>query len=257
MSTKNKGRNNKPTIPSGPKIKKVPASPYQGVKLAVAVPCGAMVHTQFCMSLVSMVALSGKNRLDIILINTQSSVGPQKARFEAVVEAKKFGATHILFVDSDQVFPPQTALQLLQHKKPIVGCVIPQRVAPFGLNARIKGKRVRIHASDQGLLPVQTLGTGIMLIDMKVFDKLEAPYFNVRFENGEWTREDESFCLQAGLVGHGVFADVDLSRVVGHLGEQPVTLQHAKAYAEQLDAMEAAKKKAEQPEQEEKKIITA
>lgn len=224
---------NKPTI--NPDVN------WEKIKLAVAIPSGSHVCANFAMHLSMMFYMLGNSRISTSLINNHSSMGPMKSRYESVNEAKKVEATHILFIDSDQTFPAHTAHTLLNHNKSIVGCVIPQRIAPFGLNARIDNKRISISNSEKGLLKVHTLGTGIMLIRMDVFMKLDEPYFMPKHEGGdEWQGEDESFCYQARLLGNEVYADIDLSRQVGHIGEQVTTLAHAYEFNQQMNLQQRA-----------------
>lgn len=229
---------------SNPAAKKITPNSnidWSKINIAVCVVSDTRVHTGFAMSLCSMMYVLGTSQVKVSLVNAQSSVGPCKSRFEAVEQAQKLGSTHVLFIDTDQVFPANIAHRLVNHAKAIVGCVIPQRQPPYDLNARINGKRIVVGESERGLLPVQTLGTGIMLIDMGVFDKVPKPYFMPKFDaNNEfpWESEDESFCYQAGLLGFGIYADVDMSREVGHLGEASYSLAHAYAFVTQREKSE-------------------
>lgn len=195
------------------------------IKLAIAIISQDIVHKGFSVALAAMMYHLGRIGLPASVVDTRCSTGPDKARYDSVMAAKQADATHILFIDSDQVFPYITAIKLLAHKQPIVGCVIPQRIHPYALNARHKGgQRIQITEDDKGLLEVYTLGTGIMLIDMAVFEKLKKPYFETKFHNDDWQSEDESFCVKAQLAGYRVYADIDLSRQVVHLGEQGISL---------------------------------
>ena len=78
--------------------------------VAICFPSGDMVHADFAMSLAGMCAESG--RIHTTLINTKSSIVAE-ARNRGVELAREFGATHLLFLDSDMVFPRATLQRLL------------------------------------------------------------------------------------------------------------------------------------------------
>lgn len=209
-------------------------SKFKHVKLVVAVLNTSTVHTDFAMCLANMLYFNAIKGLATGIADIRTSSGPMKGRYDAVKRAQEMEATHILFIDSDQTFPMDAAVRLVERDQPIIGCVIPQRIHPFALNARVNKMRIRISSSDKGVRKVDSIGTGVMLINMAVFAKLNAPYFVTKYEDkDQWTYEDESFCLAAGMAGYMVYADIDLSRNIGHLGDIAITLEHSEAMSKQ------------------------
>lgn len=131
-----------------------------------------------------------------------------------VNEAIKNGGTHILFVDSDMIFPDDTIKRLLAHKKEIVGVKYKKREFPIKwLYETLDGE------SDKEIFKVKHVGTGLMLIDLSVFPKLKGSWFNFgRDSQGQLALgEDVWFCNTARDAGFDVWVDPTLQ--IGHVGE--------------------------------------
>jgi len=130
------------------------------------------------------------------------------------------GASHILFIDSDMRFPPDTLERLLKHKKDIVGANCRQRTQDQW-TATKNGKFV---SSSKGLEEVDTLGFGVTLIDMNVFTgklrKLPEPWFAMPYhtQDKKLVGEDVYFCTVAKENGFKIWVDHDLSQEVKHTG---------------------------------------
>ncbi|MDE2030235.1 MAG: glycosyl transferase family 2, partial [Alphaproteobacteria bacterium] len=127
-------------------------------------------------------------------------------------------ATHLLFLDTDMVFPADMLARLLAHDKDIVGATYSQRMPPFH-PLTVTGNGSHEHVTS-GLQRVRLLPTGCMLIKTRVFDALEKPYFNMAAENGQLRGEDYYFCEKARAAGIEVWCDGDLSREIGHIGQK-------------------------------------
>lgn len=148
------------------------------------------------------------------------------ARTWLVNEAIKRGGTHLLFVDSDMEFPQEAIQQLLAHGKDIVGVNYNKR--KFPLESTVTQLQ-ESEASDTELHRVRIAGTGLMLIDLKVFTdgKLGAPTekdpkgsawfsFGRDSQGNIVLGEDAWFCLVAQDAGYGVWVDPTIK--VHHLG---------------------------------------
>ena len=131
-----------------------------------------------------------------------------------VNEAIKNGGTHILFVDSDMVFPPQVINRLLSHGKEIVGVQYNKREFPLKGVYEPLGEK-----SETELYKAKHVGTGLMLIDLSIFTKLGSPWFNFgRDSQGALALgEDVWFCNTARDAGHDVWIDPTI--LTGHCGE--------------------------------------
>lgn len=220
--------------------------------LAICVPSGIMLHAAFAVDLFAVGVKMGLEKVPLkryrktrapMLLNKQSSL-IHSSRQQLVVDAILQGATHILFVDSDQAFPPDTVHRLVRHDKLIVGAnivtkEIPARPCAVGLD----GKYVYTDPQSSGLEQVAVLGTGLMLINTRVFGMIEPPLFLMPYlpETKTYLGEDVYFSRKAREAGIPIFVDHDLSKLVGHIGQFQYFHDHVgEKISEAVEELEAA-----------------
>ncbi len=199
------------------------------LNICVACPSTDDVKAEFFMSVAAMTAefmskrISGYTRQGYSVHNKRGSILPQ-LRHELVRRAQKVGATHILFIDSDQKFPADTLRRLLAHKIPVVACNVATKSFPSNPTARQKGDdphgSLVFTTPGKGLERVWRVGTGIMLIEMYLFSQIEPPWFMLEFNAAEdkYMGEDWWFCRLLEKLGIWVYVDHDLSLEVEHIG---------------------------------------
>lgn len=142
------------------------------------------------------------------------------------------GATHLLFIDTDMVFPGESLNRLLAHEKPIVGCNYTSRRLPLRTTAAtMNGKRM-VSLGKEGLEKAAHIGLGMALIETKVFTSMPKPHFivgwwqNTETGGSNYISEDVSFCRKARAAGFDIWVDHDLSLEIGHVGEMIFTHEH-------------------------------
>ena len=182
--------------------------------VAIGIPSGDMVHTDFAMSLAMLCMNPGTQAF---VLNSRSSLVPL-GRNQCAGAAQIMKATHLLFLDTDMIFPADTLTRLLAHDKDIVGATYSKRMPPFHpLTVAENGEH---HQVGPGLQRVRLLPTGCMLIRVAVFNVLTRPYFNLVAEGDQLRGEDYYFCEQARAAGFEIWCDGDLSTVIGHCGQK-------------------------------------
>jgi hypothetical protein len=182
--------------------------------VAIGVPSGDMVQTDFAMSLAMLCMNPGAQ---VFLLNSRSSL-IALGRNQCAGAAQIMKASHLMFFDTDMVFPADTLIRLLAHDKDIVGATYSQRMPPFHpLTVTEEGEHVHIAV---GLRRVRLLPTGCMLIRTSVFNRLAKPYFNLVAEGDQLRGEDYYFCEKARAAGVEVWCDGDLSSQIGHIGQK-------------------------------------
>lgn len=149
------------------------------------------------------------------------------ARNLLVVGGRDTGAEWYFFLDSDQIYPPDTLHRLFRHQKDIVGATYVRRKPPYSTLGQMKGEDdIEQIWNKTGLLEMEKMPLGCMLIKADVFDKLNKPRFQHIYDiqtadndiPGRLTSEDHAFCERVQSVGYHVWCDADLSKQVGHRG---------------------------------------
>ncbi len=196
---------------------------YDRINLAVAYCTGDLVHadTTLCLNALSYqnVVLGSLNQ-----VPSRASL-IQKGRHLAVVKALESRMDKLLFIDSDMTFPYDTALRLLDSKKSIVGCTYSRRRAPHVPTAKYEDKNWVYPKKGGGVVEVHRIGTGVLLVDMRVFQNMKPPYFNTGWGPNGFIGEDTMFCSKAQKMGYKIHCDLDLSLTIGHIGTKTYYLR--------------------------------
>lgn len=182
------------------------------IKVVIGVPCQESVKARTAFSIASNI-IDAKGVVSEILMRQSCDV--VSSRTGLVKDAIKAGATHLLFIDSDMFFPPDSLNRLLKHDKDIIGALYNRRSFPVeGTHQPL----VETPDPKTGLLRCLSIGTGLMLIKLEVFKKIPEPWFNFgRNKEGELALgEDVWFCRTAQDSGFEVWADPSIK--VGHIG---------------------------------------
>lgn len=191
------------------------------MKVVIAVPTLDMVSADFAFSLAGMLGKRAYDRklsreVPVALIHQTGSI-IMEARNALVAQAQALGASHILFLDSDMVFPPDTLDRLVGHHVPIVCATYVKRTGEH----EMLGQRSTVTAyvpGSRSLVMMDTIPLGCALISMKVFEILPRPYF-AYLTTAEGTQsEDTFFSLTARRAGFTIWMDPNLTADIGHVG---------------------------------------
>ena len=197
----------------------------------ISIPSGSQWYARFSMCLIHLILDSvnrdtpGWDHIDITTRNIRGSV-IWKQRAELLQKAIDGGCTHALFLDVDQTFPPNLLRRLLSHKEPIVAANVAVKEWPSMPTARVRRgtvvEPVYTLEDSEGLEEVWRVGTGIMLVDLKILKDVKKPWFQVSWgdkpEDDQYG-EDWWFCKQVQEAGYSIYIDHDVSWEVGHIGD--------------------------------------
>lgn len=193
----------------------------EDVRVAICIPSSEEVNAQFMISLIGMLV---KNQIPIATVANCMSSRIAFNRNFLVEQARYAKATHLLYIDSDMIFPEDSLKRLLSHDVEIVGATASRRSEnDDAIGVTLDGERLQV-SSD--LVKMKLLGPPLMLIKMSVFNKLRAPWFaeppRYMVENDisdtSLMAEDEYFCHTAIAAGLNIWCDVGLSMEIGHRG---------------------------------------
>lgn len=147
---------------------------------------------------------------------------------EHIQTAREWRVDKVLFVDVDMKFPADTIPALLRHQQPIVSGLYHLKSWPHSpvcgwvdedqaLYVNGNGKHWKYDycpLPDNQLVEVDWCGIGCLMVDMKVFDKLEEidgphPFYDTwNHEKGvRQLGHDVVFCRAAKAVGYKVYVD--------------------------------------------------
>ncbi len=200
--------------------------------VAIAMPCGDMIHAGTALDLAKLVGYTVANHPEVRLQNYQvrgTLIADQRATL--VRTALENGATHILWVDSDMRFPKDGLVRLLAHGKPIVAANYPTRRPPIIPTAEHRELGFLFtQASSTGLAEVTRCGMGFMLVDAAVYQTIPEPWFAIGYNtsDGRYTGEDTFFLQRARTIGkYETLIDQALSNDVKHIGAIEFENAHA------------------------------
>lgn len=204
-------------------------------RVAVCIPCGDQVMSLWAFDYARMMGHTIRHRPEINMVElfTRGSLVP-KQREMLAFDALETGYTHLLWLDTDMLFPPDTLLRLLDRHHRIVGANYVERRPPYVPNAfpNLQTPNVRLFTEpeDTGLVEVEALGFGCILIEADVFRHLPRPWFAAAWvaQIQEFMGEDVYFCNKAREHGERVWLDHDLSQQIGHIGYHPFTMAEAR-----------------------------
>ena len=201
------------------------------MKVAVCFSSGGTVNASFAVCAAALVAHSAAQGVQITIINAESSLNMVNRNY-AVRQASEADCTHVLFLDSDMVFPADALMRLLQADKSIVGTLYARRVHPYATLGYLLDKESTDDVREAG-----EMGLGCILIKLSVFDSLKAPYFRCPAVESTMLISDELrgfdltgihagdtiddsiwFSKAARRAGFQLWVDVPLTLEVGHTG---------------------------------------
>jgi len=198
-----------------------------GVKLAIAVPLvDDKVYNQFLFSFVKVVTdyITGQNSkgkiADVDILFPDFPCQVDAARNNLVKQALVLGCTHIIFMDSDQIYVTDNLIdKMLAHNKPVLSARVHRRYPPFDpiLLMGDVGHLYQIPDEDfrnkdgtfKSEVNVDFTGTGCILYDMKIFSDMSSDKFFefTTGEQGQPVGEDIGMCDKLGKMGIPIIVD--------------------------------------------------
>lgn len=199
-------------IPSLAKAKK---------KILVAVPCKDMMYSHFAYCLQELVEYHTRRGIEThVEFNMGTLIGSQREKLADL--ALEIDATHILWLDSDMMFPKTICETLLTHDLDFIACnystrALPMRSVAF---AEIGQWESFIDKNETGLISVAGVGLGCALIKTAILDDIPKPWFPITYNSdvNDYLGEDMNFCQKVIEAGYVVAIDCDSSREVYHIG---------------------------------------
>lgn len=217
-------------------------------KIAIAFPSPDLINVGFHHSLIQMITQTSQF-VSLGLTNAASS-RIAKNRNTIVKNARQLGATDLLYIDSDSIFPVHALMTLLMYDKDIVCATTCRRKGGDKSPVAIPLDFASIEPN-QRLVKMRQVGLPFMLIKMSVFDKLdglnaakdgtyfaEPPRWMMQQRgwdvggDDELFGEDEYFCQLVMRAGYDIWCDMGLSMEIGHIGNQVFYIEQSQPPSE-------------------------
>lgn len=197
--------------------------------IIVAYPCNDMVHADFTHCLTLMLLYSA--------VQARLWIGTSQSRGSIICATRNFlvrqarnhtnGFSHLMMLDSDMTFPPDTLSRLLAHDKPVVGASYCMRREPRAMTHRnedFSSTLPELGTMENDIYPVLSLGLGCVLVKSEVFDTIRAmdpigPFFQIEYYGEDHhTGEDVHFFKKVNEARIPVYCDIKLTKEIGHDG---------------------------------------
>lgn len=144
----------------------------------------------------------------------------------------KYNYDRLLFMDTDQIYPHDYIVRMLEHKEPVVTALNVSRYTPFEHTIyNIEGehesggetipqfKSIK-PPTDKTIFECDMTGTGSLILDPSILDRIKVPFFKDVFNNDGTLRllpDDFYFCWL--LYKAGIKVTVDQSIIVQHISK--------------------------------------
>lgn len=190
--------------------------------VVICVPTNGMVHAQFTFALLNAIRYTEQQGIPVTLDMDAGTVLSNQRQVLLNNALTIHQAHHIMWFDSDMVFPPDTIIRLLEHNKKVACATYSKRVEPFHATAFHSIDPVEpVNLNDgNGLVKVKYTGMGCVLVNANAIKNIPPPHFPLTWHEptSTWHGEDMGFCDLLKQNGINIFCDLALSRELGHLG---------------------------------------
>lgn len=185
------------------------------LRIAIGLPSTGNIRIETAIALISLVNETKKNHKNVefaYLYIVGSYI--HENREIITLNAQKEDATHLMFIDTDMLFPNNGIVRLLERDKDIIGADYNKRQIPLEKIGKYDIHKYKNHEPFE----CEGLGMGFMLIKMSVFDKLARPWYFFKPGNADvdMMGEDFYFCEKAREKGINVYCDPELR--IKHIG---------------------------------------
>ena len=199
----------------------VPSIGADKPKIFIAVPTKDSMHAHFAYALQALVQYNTVIGLDTVVeFNMGTLIGNQREKLAR--SALEQNATHIMWFDSDMVFPKDICEMLLNHNLPMVACNYSTRGLPLKAVAysSLNDWSSFIARNATGLTYIDGIGMGCVLTKIEIFKSIAKPWFPITYDYNadDYLGEDMNFCKKVTDAGFPIVVDCDLSSQVYHIG---------------------------------------
>lgn len=203
-------------------------------KVLIATPSyDGKIDVWYANSLSNTILLGVQNDVLFHAIYMSYDALVQRARNDLIGIAIKSDYDDILWIDADMEWDPKKALELIKSNYDVIGLPVIKK-APYTESYNVKIKPEDLVTGENGLISVDSIGTGFLKMSRKAFEYLwdnSEPYvhneasrrwiFDVRIQDGDIISEDVLVCQKLREGGFDIY--VDPSSTCNHIGNMKFT----------------------------------
>lgn len=182
------------------------------MKTLIAIPCFDEMDAGFVQCLVDMKPVG-----DIRTLVLSGSL-IFEARERLADFAIQNGYDHVLWLDSDTMFPSTLLIDMMAQDKDILTGVVAARRPPYYPCVYLSnGEKLEpVKDFDGHVIRVDSCGFGAILMKTEVLERMFEE-FHTCFQPILGYGEDLSFCIRAKKLGYEIYADPNID--IGHIGK--------------------------------------
>jgi len=213
----------------------------EGRKLFIAIPChDGRLNVKTAYAIAQLMPEAMRLGVSVTLSDISNCSLITMARNCLVAEFLKTDCTEMLFIDSDVIVTPNDILRLMAQSgdKDVTAGAYPRRAKDKKFFTDLYWTEDNNLEFDGSLMRVQRVGTGFMLIQRHVIEKMMEAHpewsylnkpdgeripalFDFAIVNDNYVGEDYLFCNRVTEMGFTVHIDVDIS--LPHIGTEAFT----------------------------------
>lgn len=193
-------------------------------KVTIAVPSNRGLHPRTFQCLLELIARGG---YDFHIIVAEEGYTIAENRNYIAVQACNNKSEYLLMIDDDMTFEPELLDKLIADNKDVIGVAYHPRsetgqIIKFLDETHVVKLESNTDPKYKQTFECHATGTGIILINCKVFKKIPRPWFAFEyFETGQCKLgEDWYFSREAKKQGFKIWTNPNIK--VGHWGEKIV-----------------------------------
>lgn len=214
-----------------------------GRRLFIGIPCyDGKLNVKTAFSIAQLMPMAMQLGIKVYLSDLSHCSLITMARNALVSEFLKTDATELLFIDADVVVKPDDILRLMAQSgdKDITAGAYPRRLKEKKFFADLYWTEDGDVEMQGSMLRVERVGTGFMLIQRHVLEKMIAAHpewkyedkkgdsyavFDFQLKDNYYMGEDYLFCDRARELGFKVYIDAEIS--LPHVGSMEFTSNFA------------------------------
>ena len=177
----------------------------QKYNIFFATPCyGGVVTDQYFLSMFKLSQLLNAAKINFRITTLRNESLVTRARNILTAMFLESDCSHLMFIDADIEFEPDSVIRMLAMNKPLIAAAYPKKTidwdnvrkaaiegkddiskysAQYAINLKFKDPRTRELNVDNGAIEVMDASTGFFLVQRIVFEKMIQAYPELHYKN--------------------------------------------------------------------------